>query len=223
MKNDYLVEFTETIIEMRKDLLKLLNEDINFPSTSYFQEEDKSLYLNFIDIDDADKEVNFENEIKVMDLDEKKIIAPLYLIPLDSSGNTDEYGELVFYKRIKSNFGSFLGKLDSLINKEKIILDIESDILEKIIVIWGIWDNAETKKYIRSQTRLYLNNIIATLDKNIDSFSYQSINDGYKLEIKDRTTINKLRNEFLKVNIKRESEAIKKGQLSLNFNENITS
>jgi len=220
MKKDYLEEFTETIIEMSKDLLKLLNEDINFPSTSYFQKKDKSLYLNFIDIENTDIKVEFENEIKVMDLDEKKIISPLYLIPLDSSGNTDEYGELVFYKRIKSNFGSFLGKLNSLINKEKIILDIESDILEKIIAIWNVWDNAETKKFIRNQTRSYLNNIIATLDKSIDSFSYQSINDGYKLKIKNETTINKLRNEFLKVNIKREGEAIRKGQLSLNFSEN---
>lgn len=222
MKNDYLEEFTETIIEIRKDLLKLLDEDINIPSTSYFQEKDKALYLNFVDSGNSDNGIKFKNEIKVMNLQEENILAPLYLIPIDSSGNTDEYGELVFYKRIKSNFGSFLGKLNSLSNKKEIILDIESDILENIISIWDIWDNAETKKHIRNQTRLYLNKIIAKLDKSIDDFTYQSINDGYKIEIKDRSTIDKLRNEFLKVDIKRESDAIRKNQLSLNFSENNT-
>jgi hypothetical protein len=155
-----------------------------------------------------------------MNLSEDNVIAPLYLIPIDSSGNTDKYGELVFYKRLKSNFGSFIGNLNSLLENDEIVLDIESDILENIISIWNIWDNAETKKYIRNQTRLYLNEIISKLDKNIDSFSYQSINDGYKMDIQDRSTIDKLKNEFLKVAIKRENEAIKKNQLTLNLSDN---
>ncbi len=222
MKNDYLNEFTETLIGMQENLRDLLNEDINLPSTSYFIEKDKTLYLNFIDLDELNTEMNFENELKVMNLSEDNVIAPLYLIPIDSSGNTDKYGELVFYKRLKSNFGSFLGNLNSLLENDEIVLDIESDILENIISIWNIWDNAETKKYIRSQTRLYLNKIISKLDKNIDSFSYQSINDGYKMDIQDRSTIDKLRNEFLKVAIKRENEAIKKNQLTLNFSDNNT-
>jgi hypothetical protein len=222
MKNDYLNEFTETIIGMQKNLRNLLNEDINLPSTSYFVEKDKVLYLNFIDLDDLNSEINLENEIKVMNLSEDNVIAPLYLIPIDSSGNTDKYGELVFYKRLKSNFGSFLGNLNNIMENDEIILDIESDILENIISIWDIWDNAETKKYIRNKTRLYLNGIITKLDKSIDDFSYQSINDGYTIEIKDRSTIDKLRNEFLKVAIKRENDAIKKNQLSLNFNDNNT-
>ena len=133
MKNDYLNEFTETLIKMQENLRDLLNEDINLPSTSYFVEKDKTLYLNFIDLDELNTEMNFENEIKVMNLSEDNVIAPIYLIPIDSSGNTDKYGELVFYKRLKSNFGSFLGNLNSLLENDEIVLDIESDILENII------------------------------------------------------------------------------------------
>lgn len=143
----------------------------------------------------------------------------MYLIPIDSSGNTDKYGEIVFYKRIKSNFGVFLGKLNNLIKNENIILDIEKEILKNIINVWDIWNNAETKKYIRNQTRLYLNKIISKLEKKIDTFSYQSINNGYNLDIQDKSTVEELRKEFLKVNIKRENKAVKNNQLNFNFSE----
>ncbi|TDO95214.1 hypothetical protein DFR79_101215 [Halanaerobium saccharolyticum] len=218
VKSDYLSEFSETIIELSKDLGSLFNEKTNLPSTSYFSEEDNNLFLNFIDPDNSLSDMNFKDKVRVMNLEKNTTLTPLYLIPLDSSGETDEYGEIVFYKRLKSNFGVFLGQLDYSDNNEEVILDIETDILENVIKIWNNWNNAETKRFIRNKARIYLNKIISILDQNIENFNYKSINDGYSLDIKDRNTITDLRKEFLKVEIKREDEAVKKHQLSLNLN-----
>jgi len=219
VKSDYLAKFTETIIEMGRNLGLLVNEKTNLPSTSYFSEKDNNLFLNFMDPNNSLSDIDFKNQVKVMNLEKDTIIAPLYLIPLDSSGETDEYGEIVFYKRLKSNFGVFLGQLDYSDNNEEIILDIETDILENVIKIWNTWSNAETKRFIRNKARNYLNKIISILAQNIEDFNYESINDGYSLNIEDKSTITELRKEFLKVEIKREDEAIKKHQLSLNLNE----
>lgn len=219
VKNDYLSEFTATIIEMSRDLGLLFNEKINLPSTSYFSEEDNYLFLNFTDPDNSLFDVNFKNQVKVMNLKKATIIAPLYLIPLDSSGETDEYGEIVFYKRLKNNFAVFLGQLNNPDNNKEVILDIETDILENVIKVWNTWGNAETKRFIRNKARNYLNKIISTLAQNIEDFSYESISEGYSLNIKEKSIITELRKEFLKVEIKREDEAIKKHQLSLNLDD----
>lgn len=219
VKSDYLSEFTETIIKLSRDLGSLFNLKTNLPSTSYFSEEANNLFLNFIDPDNSLSDINLKNQVKIMNLEQDTFIAPLYLIPLDSSGGTDKYGEIVFYKRLKNSFAVFLGKLNYSDNNGEIILDIETDIIENVIKIWNTWSNAETKRFIRNKARIYLNKIISTLAQNIEDFSYESINDGYSLNIEDKSTITELRKEFLKVEIKREDEAIKKHQLSLNLND----
>ena len=57
------------------------------------------------------------------------------------------------------------------------------------------------------------------LDENIKEFEYEKISDGYKFKNIDRELLLEIRNEFLKVEVKRESEEVVKQQIKMDFKE----
>ncbi len=121
------------------------------------------------------------------------------MIPIDSSGKTDKYGYYVFYKRIKNKVGSFLDR--NLWEEDQSILDLKRDILENIIPVWNLWNNPDTKTYVRRKANNYIKSILDILAHNID-FEYEKITDGYKFIGIDRELLLEIRKEFLKVNNK---------------------
>ncbi len=217
IKNNYIQDFAEGLIDLQEDIIDKGFEESNSPGVSYFKKEKDSFYMIFFSFENDDiwEHFNFNKKVKVMKDLQEAITPTLYLIPIDSSGQMDKYGYIIFHKRIKNRLGSFFGQ--NLWKEDQNILDLERDILAKVIPVWDMWNNPDTKRHVRRQADGYIKDILNILVRSINGFDYEKITDGYKFTDINRELLLEIRKEFLKVKIKRESEKIKKQQISFEF------
>lgn len=78
---------------------------------------------------------------------------PLYLIPYDINvGQPDEYTKSVLKERIRS---SLAAQIITSLGEETFVLDIDT-FLQRIILLWDVWEDNDSKKDLRRSTKRYI-------------------------------------------------------------------
>ncbi|MFW5873741.1 MAG: hypothetical protein ACOCVD_03590 [Bacillota bacterium] len=199
MQTDYLSEFNSGLSRLKLDLENSGFKDLNIPLLSTLNVKDKNLYFTFYNENLPDI---FDNDVRVMYVESGNVDPSLYIIPIDSTGQTDKLGEIVFRKRLKNQL---IQQINNIYEADSGNIDIEI-ILKNIINVWDVWFNDETKKYIKRIARDYINDILRKLEETIKDFEIEQAGYEFKILKMDRDIVNEIKKEYIKVGIKREDD-----------------
>lgn len=141
--------------------------------------------------------------IKVVELEDGEDPRPLYLVPVDPSIDAqDKYGREVLNERLRSALASLIG---SQLDESSFEISVD-EVLCTAIEVWDVWDDRESKSYIRSVVTTYMREVL----RQISTYGIELVLERDKVIFKHIR-----RNAALDVRRYLSSAAYRQGKLDL--------
>lgn len=137
--------------------------------------------------------ISGEISVKVLASHSGNDYRTLYLIPADPSiGAPDIYAQEVLRERIRSSVAAFL--MGSL-GPKPVNLVIEQ-FMHRVINVWGLWEDTESKKNLRGGVRHYLKTVLNYIKKKY-GVEFVVTNQGFEINPVTARTKIRLRHYFM--------------------------